>query len=280
MKEIIITSLLFIALCISAFSAERPIAIYVSPSGNDANSGTASSPFRTIVRAQEEIRRFRNEGHTGNRFVYLRGGVYELAAPVYFGYLDGGDLGYSVTYLPSTGENVTISGGRKLTHWTEASPGIVQIDLEKMLNEQIAALEAENVRATAPWDKEEARKAAIAKARKSSYAPKPYPAIPLPVRVIFDFDKMTVNGKPAVWKELPLEEDGQFFLESETQTVFYKLRHREKAETLVAYAPVLREVFIVSDSPEKNEPVRNLFFEKLNWVEINSEMPFIQYVRK
>ena len=45
---------------------------YVAPSGSDMNEGTFVAPFKTLARAQKEVRKV-NETMTGDVVVYLRG---------------------------------------------------------------------------------------------------------------------------------------------------------------------------------------------------------------
>lgn len=52
---------------------------YVSPSGNDSNSGTSpSSPFLTLQRAQQAYQSITPPRAPGSTIVYLRGGIYYL----------------------------------------------------------------------------------------------------------------------------------------------------------------------------------------------------------
>lgn len=48
---------------------------YVSPSGNDSNSGTQSAPFKTIEKARDTVRTI-NSSMTGDIYVYLMDGTY------------------------------------------------------------------------------------------------------------------------------------------------------------------------------------------------------------
>ena len=51
--------------------------LFVSPEGSDSNAGTIDSPFLTVARAQEEVRKY-NQNMSGDILVYLREGTYEI----------------------------------------------------------------------------------------------------------------------------------------------------------------------------------------------------------
>lgn len=89
---------------------------FVATDGNDSNEGTFDSPFATIERAQEEVRKI-NKNMTGDITVYLRGGIYAPADTLSFDESDSGTNGYYVKYKAYNGEDVTITGGDKITGW-------------------------------------------------------------------------------------------------------------------------------------------------------------------
>ncbi|MBE5869416.1 MAG: right-handed parallel beta-helix repeat-containing protein, partial [Lachnospiraceae bacterium] len=92
--------------------------LYVSPDGDDAGAGTADSPFKTLARAQQEVRTM-NASMWGDIIVYLADGVYALDDTLTFGVEDGGSNGHYVRYV-ATGD-ATISGGRKIEGWSKSS---------------------------------------------------------------------------------------------------------------------------------------------------------------
>lgn len=63
--------------------------LFVSPEGSDSNAGTIDSPFLTVARAQEEVRKY-NQNMSGDILVYLREGTYEITEPMQFGVEDSG----------------------------------------------------------------------------------------------------------------------------------------------------------------------------------------------
>ena len=93
--------------------------VYVSLQGSDDNPGTIGSPFGTIKRAQEEVRKLKKEGMTeGGIAVYIRGGRYFIEESILFeGEKDSGVHGAPVVYRSYPGENVRIIGGKEIKNF-------------------------------------------------------------------------------------------------------------------------------------------------------------------
>ncbi len=121
-------SFVLTGLCtVSAAEAETaPIQMqfYVAVNGNDSNDGSKNSPFATIERAKEEVRKY-NKDMTGDIIINLAPGTYEQEEELRFRPEDSGSNGFDVV-LRGDRENVpTISGGRKVTaKWTRGEGGI------------------------------------------------------------------------------------------------------------------------------------------------------------
>jgi len=115
--------------------------IYVSNNGDDSwsgklpapNKGKSDGPFRTIEKAQEAIRRRKNEKPGEKTSVSIEGGVYFLKTPVTFTEEDSGTLSSPVIYRANRKGKVVLSGGRKIkglktikrdgkTFWTAEIP--------------------------------------------------------------------------------------------------------------------------------------------------------------
>jgi parallel beta-helix repeat protein len=87
---------------------------YVSPTGNDTNTGLdASSSFQTLERALEAMRQT-----GGGDTVYLAGGTH-YASNLQLTSADSGS-----SFLAMSGEKVTISGGTPVSGWTKGADGI------------------------------------------------------------------------------------------------------------------------------------------------------------
>ena len=96
--------------------------IYVSPDGNDEATGSKESPFRTVERARDEVRKL-NDNMTADINVYLREGVYRLDETLEFTSDDSGTNGYYVNYKSYPGEEAVISGAKKIEGWKKTSDG-------------------------------------------------------------------------------------------------------------------------------------------------------------
>lgn len=91
-------------------------AVYVDPvNGNDSNSGTSLSPFKTI---QAAAKRASELSADSDVTVFLKGGTYAYGETIVFGEAESGKNGHTITYKPMSGDTVTISGGVSLDGWT------------------------------------------------------------------------------------------------------------------------------------------------------------------
>jgi hypothetical protein len=102
------------------YAAETTINLYVSPDGDDRNSGTIKAPFATIEAARNAIRKIKQERGNNlqnNITVFLREGTYQLDRPLIFTSEDSGTKNYPITYKAYRGEKPIISGGKTLSNW-------------------------------------------------------------------------------------------------------------------------------------------------------------------
>ncbi|MDO4562407.1 MAG: right-handed parallel beta-helix repeat-containing protein [Clostridia bacterium] len=105
--------------------------IYVSCVGSDSGSGTKLSPYKTIAKAQSEVRKI-NAAMTGDIVVYIADGTYELSGPIAFTKEDSGTNGFKVRYVAQNGAGPVISGGKKINgNWTNEGGGIYSISLNR-----------------------------------------------------------------------------------------------------------------------------------------------------
>jgi hypothetical protein len=88
----------------TAVSQINEATFFVSPAGDDANAGTKDAPFATLIRAQTEARRVE-----GPASVFLTPGRHELNKTMELTEADSG------TTYSGTGDDVVLSGGKKLT---------------------------------------------------------------------------------------------------------------------------------------------------------------------
>ncbi len=97
--------------------------LYVSPTGDDNNSGTVEAPLATIVAARDAIRAWR-EAHgdlpRGGVRVLLRGGWHLLRETVIFEADDSGRADAPIVYAAMPGETAIVSGAHAITGWRRA----------------------------------------------------------------------------------------------------------------------------------------------------------------
>ena len=120
---------LFLLFLCASTSVAAATEFFVSPSGNDANPGTAQQPFRTIVRAQQAVRevdRTRKEDVVVN----LTAGVYRLTEPWLLTEEDSGSDTCRVVYRSQEGPGkARLLGSVPLVGWQKYRDGIWKTDL-------------------------------------------------------------------------------------------------------------------------------------------------------
>src|SRR5690349_8256114 len=97
----------------SAFAATQAT-FYVAPTGDDANPGTITSPFKTLQRARDVVRTV-NANMTGDINVFLRGGTYPVSSTIDFGSADSGTNGFRVNYAAFPNETPVLEAGVQVT---------------------------------------------------------------------------------------------------------------------------------------------------------------------
>lgn len=99
---------------------------YVAPEGADNNPGSFEKPFKSLARAQAEVRGCDDRGKKPIT-VYLREGTHYLNESLRFTAEDSGSPDAPVTYVAYKDEDVVISGGARLSlAWTPYQDGILQ----------------------------------------------------------------------------------------------------------------------------------------------------------
>ncbi|MBT6763565.1 MAG: hypothetical protein HOA90_03405, partial [Prolixibacteraceae bacterium] len=111
---------------ISVFAAD----FYVSPSGNDSNSGLIDNPFATIERAKQEVISLIKTDKNTNCIIWLADGLYEIENPVIFDSNDfNGNNKIAIKALLDA--NPVVSGGIRLQGWKKNEAGIWEMELPK-----------------------------------------------------------------------------------------------------------------------------------------------------
>lgn len=96
--------------------------VYVSPSGDDANDGSAARPLRTLLAARNAVRRLLKSGASAEGVtVVLYGGTYPMTEPLCLDAADSGRPGRPVLWMSAEGETAVLDGGCRLTDWRKVS---------------------------------------------------------------------------------------------------------------------------------------------------------------
>lgn len=94
------------------------VTFHVSPAGNDTNAGSLEKPFQTLVKARDAVRAL-PKGAGRDVAIILRGGVHTLSAPFILTATDSGRRDHPVVFKNHPGETPILSGGRRVTGWTQ-----------------------------------------------------------------------------------------------------------------------------------------------------------------
>ena len=104
--------------------------LWVSPNGNDEQSGTRENPLASpafAVRKARELRRTSPTPIDGDVHVILRGGTYWLDRPMIVRPEDSGTVNSLTIFEAASGEQPVLSGGIAISNWqplTEKIPGL------------------------------------------------------------------------------------------------------------------------------------------------------------
>lgn len=116
--------------------------IYVATNGSDAGKGTLQFPFKTLARAQQQVRTLKKQQPQASSIrVMIRKGTYVLNKRLEFSAADGGKETQSVTYAAYANERVMLSGGATLpARWTKVAgvPGTLwKISVAELLSQGV-----------------------------------------------------------------------------------------------------------------------------------------------
>ncbi|MBR5839089.1 MAG: hypothetical protein IKZ84_11140, partial [Victivallales bacterium] len=110
------------------------INFYVSPKGDDANSGLdANYPLRTPWAAQKAVRNHPERGRQPIT-VHLMDGVYSLGEVWTFTPADSGTAAAPVTWQAFMSQRPVISGGRVISGWTVGADGVWSVQIPETVD--------------------------------------------------------------------------------------------------------------------------------------------------
>lgn len=98
-------------LYLTVLRAENVRLIYVSTSGSDSNTGALNSPFQSLQRARDEIRKLKTGNDQQSFRVMIFGGKYFVDQPIVLTSKDSGLDKSAIVYEARRGEVVRIIGG-------------------------------------------------------------------------------------------------------------------------------------------------------------------------
>jgi hypothetical protein len=121
---------------VSAYSVRRvhaaseSIEYFIATTGDDFHGGSRSTPFATFERARKAVRSAKTVHPNASLTVTVRGGLYELPATLVFTPEDSGTTAAPVVWKAAPGEEVILSGGRRIQqHWTTSDGKIYWADV-------------------------------------------------------------------------------------------------------------------------------------------------------
>jgi hypothetical protein len=159
-SAIMVAVALLVGLARPVAASPRPD-FYVSPTGNDAWSGTlaeankdrSDGPFATPHRARDAVRALPNRIERKRpTVVMLRAGRYELAEPLIFTPADSGTAESPVRWLAYPGEVPVISGGRRLAPTVDGEDWVLALPNENRRIRMISV--GRELRLSSRWPKE------------------------------------------------------------------------------------------------------------------------------
>lgn len=118
--------LIFLVSCQSG-----PVEIYVSPSGDDQDTGGADNPVRSLHKALDMVREIKQRNANWTVWVWVRSGTYYLPEPLLFTPAHSGTTEQPVRISAYPKEKVIISGARPLDlRWERTEGPILTASLE------------------------------------------------------------------------------------------------------------------------------------------------------
>jgi len=246
--------------------------------------------------------------------VVLRGGEYQLPATLALGSLDSGTNGFNVIYQAYPGERPILTGGRKITGWTPVGNDVYRAPAGGLRFRQLYVNGSRAVRARTPndgsyetilgWD-EGGQRILIrsshisqwsrldqvemvilgagvnqANLRVSSFTTSGPDALVVPREPerarLFAQGYPTKTIRPFYFENAFefLDAPGEWYLNTQTNEVFYKLRPNENVATLDAVAPVLETIVALQGTlaqPVHHITFHGLTFQDTTWLVPDSE---------
>jgi hypothetical protein len=121
MKRIGIITFIVLLYSLSGFCQT----LFLSPSGNDSNSGTKGNPLASLKGARDKIRELRrNKQLTDTVFVRIEGGTYQMSEPLELTVEDTGTEKSPVVFIAEPENRAVFCGGMRIEHFQQVEPGL------------------------------------------------------------------------------------------------------------------------------------------------------------
>ena len=278
---------------------------YVDPNlGLAGNAGALQSPFATIEEARDTVRTINSE-MTGDIIVYLRGGIYQLDQAITLNAEDSGNNGFRIIYRNYPHEEPIIEGGSRITGWTSVGDGIFSAPvgdrefLQLYVNNQTArrarypeaGAEFQIRRTVAgnktiqlnlgqiePWDHLNRIQMVIASSftscrlRIDNYVDNATSSVVTPMNPeresYFGWLAGPLEGTPSYFFENHLDfldTPGEWFLDVDTDTVYYMPLPGESMATADVVAPQIEQLLHVEDTEAVT--LFGITFQHATWME-------------
>jgi len=118
-------SICVIILFFCSVSLNAQVVFYISPAGNDLNSGTMEQPFSSLTAARDAIRNYKKDHASTDSFVVtIADGTYTMREPFVLTPEDGGTPDCPIVYKAALGATPIFSGGKKISGFTVNENGV------------------------------------------------------------------------------------------------------------------------------------------------------------
>jgi len=142
---LLVTIILYVCSSLAQSNTER---IFVSLQGNDFWSGKLESPdnekkdgpFKTILRAKEEVRNLKNKITSGKIEIIFKAGEYLIDTPISFDEMDGSKNGVSIIYRANDNEKVTFTGAIGISGFTKLKDESILSRIQKKIRDKMVEL--------------------------------------------------------------------------------------------------------------------------------------------
>jgi hypothetical protein len=285
--------------------------LWVAPGGDDAAPGSAERPVATLARLRRLLEERTRRGANDDLKIRLRGGVYLLAETLVLTTRELGSGPRQVSFVAHDAERMVITGSRRLAgEWRRVGGDLWALDIPAAANGrwafrslfragtalprarepnegfwQVTGVDAER-RTLKLNERLPAEYTRITGAELNTTAwwhfnRQPVASITLehitaerPIGSDVSSFRLNEKSHSRVWLEKALafaDTPGEWFLDVAPGVLYYRATGAEDPNRIAFSAPVLRELIVVRGAA--TEPVRNVQFIGLEFVETDWEMP-------